>query len=107
MFVDSVRNNLGKDPKNGYDTAIKECMQNNILKEYLTRKSKEVHNMLLSEYDYETDMEVRWEEAYECGIEQGIEQGTIKTASSLKNMGISSSQITQATGLSIEEIEQL
>ncbi len=99
LFVDSVRKNLENDPENGYDKAIKECMQNNILKEYLTRKSKEVHNMLMAEYDYETDMEVRWEEAYE--------QGILKTASSFKNIGISASQIAQATGLSIEEIERL
>ncbi len=65
LFVDSVRKHLEKDPKNGYTKAIKECLQNNILKEYLNRKAKEVNNMLVAEYDYKTDMEVQKEEQRE------------------------------------------
>ncbi|MEQ2820972.1 hypothetical protein AAAU86_13855, partial [[Ruminococcus] torques] len=42
---------------------------------YLMRKGSEVVNMLLDEYDYETDIEVQREEAREQGREEGRKQG--------------------------------
>ena len=39
------------------------------------RKGSEVVNMLLDEYDYETDIEVQREEAREQGREEGRKQG--------------------------------
>ena len=41
-----------------YKKAIKECIEKGILADYLMRKGSEVVNMLLDEYDYETDIEV-------------------------------------------------
>ena len=38
---------------------------------------------------------------------EGIAEGVVKTARNLKQMGIDVSQISKATGLSIEEIEHL
>ena len=38
---------------------------------------------------------------------EGIAEGIVKTARNLKQMGIDVSQISKATGLNIEEIEQL
>ena len=43
---------------------------------YLMRKGSEVVNMLLDEYDYETDIEVQREEAREEGRKQGTLQKT-------------------------------
>ncbi len=48
-----------------YKKAIKECIEKGILADYLMRKGSEVVNMLLDEYDYETDIEVQREEARE------------------------------------------
>ena len=50
-----------------YKKAIKECIEKGILADYLMRKGSEVVNMLLDEYDYETDIEVQREEAREQG----------------------------------------
>ena len=50
-----------------YKKAIKECIEKGILADYLMRKGSEVVNMLLDEYDYETDIEVQREEAREEG----------------------------------------
>ena len=44
-----------------YKKAIKECIEKGILADYLMRKGSEVVNMLLDEYDYETDIEVQRE----------------------------------------------
>ena len=58
-----------------YKKAIKECIEKGILADYLMRKGGEVVNMLLDEYDYETDIEVQREEAYQSGERAGIDKG--------------------------------
>ena len=59
LFVDAVRRNIALDREHGFEKAIKECIKKDILKDYLQRKSKEVINMLIGEYDYETDIAVK------------------------------------------------
>ncbi len=103
IFVDMVRKYIERDPKKGYTEAIKMCMQNNILKEYLERKSKEVNSMLVAEYDYATDIEVQREESFE----QGIEQGIIKTVLNMKRENFNNNIIARVTGLSLEKIANL
>ena len=76
---------------------------------------KEVINMLIAEYDYETDIavqraeerEIAFAEGIEQGIEQGFSDGVIKTALAFKKMGIPIAKIAEGTGLSREEIEKL
>ena len=58
-----------------YKKAIKECIEKGILADYLMRKGGEVINMLLEEYDYETDIEVQREEAYQSGEQAGLNKG--------------------------------
>ena len=42
LFVETVRRHTKLDSENGFKNAIKECIQNDILREYLQRKSREV-----------------------------------------------------------------
>ena len=67
--------------------------------------------MLLMEYDYATDIEVQREEAFEKGVNKGLQQGSqqakIETAKKFLTMGLSLEQISQGTGLSIDEINNL
>ena len=75
--------------------------------------------MLLSEYDYDTDLAVQREEAgriaFAEGIERGIEQGfsdgshqaKLETAAAFKRFGFDIDKIVEGTGLSREEIEKL
>ena len=119
IFVETVRKWKEIDSQNGFEKAVEECIENNILREYLKRKTKEVLNMLLAEYDYETDIAVQRAEEHEIafaeGIEQGIEQGfadgsyqtKLETAKVLKQLGDSVKKIMQATGLSKEEVEAI
>ena len=64
--------------------------------------------MLLTEYDYDTDIAVQRQEAYEDGMEQGITQGSqqakIETAKNLLAENIPLEIILRTTGLSIEEL---
>ena len=80
---------------------------------------REVINMLLAEYDYETDIAVQRAEEHEIafaeGIEQGIEQGfsegsyqtKLETAKNLLEMGFAIEATVRATGLSREEVESI
>ena len=111
------------DRENGFNNAIKECMREGILKEYLKRKASEVINMLLAEYDYETDIAVQREEAgriaFASGIEQGkslglaegkslgLAEGKLETARLMKQANCEVAFIVQMTGLTRDAVEAL
>ena len=78
---------------------------------------KEVINILVAEYDYDTDITVQRAEAgriafaegREQGITQGISQGSrqkaLETAKLLKQLGDSVQKIMHVTGLSKADVE--
>ena len=115
LFVEEVRIQTQLDPENGFTNAVKICIEKGILKEYLQRKAREVINMLIAEYDYDTDIAVQREEAgriaFAQGISQGISQGSrqkaFETAKLMKLEAFDIDMITKMTGLSHEEIEDL
>lgn len=115
LFVEAVRRHSVIDRENGFKNAIKECIQNDILKDYLQRKSKEVMNMLIAEYDYDTDIQVQREEERQIAFAEGEAQGfsdgarkkALETAKILSTMHLSCADIAKATGLSEDEIKQL
>ena len=78
QFMEIVQNYQISGEEEPYKKAIKECIEKGILADYLMRKGSEVVNMLLDEYDYETDIEVQREEAREEGRKQGREEGQKK-----------------------------
>ncbi|MGP1459344.1 MAG: Rpn family recombination-promoting nuclease/putative transposase [Treponema sp.] len=119
LFVEEVRTQMQLDPENGFNNAIKMCIEKGILKEYLQRKSREVINMLLAEYDYDTDIAVQRQESLLQGIRQGIEQGMqqgfsdgtyqakreiIKT---MLTMGYPLDDICKISGLSQDKVQSI
>lgn len=111
LFVEEVRIQRNLDPENGFTNAVKICIQKGILKEYLQRKSREVINMLLAEYDYDTDIAVQRQESLMLGIRQGIERGAyqtkLETARLMKQANCQRDFIMQITGLPAKEIDTL
>ncbi len=99
MFVEETRRLHKLDPEHGFETAIKNCISKGILKEYLERKTMEVNNMLIGEYDYETDIAVQREEAARESIK--------KTVTNMIRKNCDNEFISEVTGLSVEEIEKL
>jgi len=111
QFVEAVRRHVKLDAENGFKNAIKECIQNDILRDYLERKSREVMNMLIAEYDYDTDIAVQREEERQIAFAEGCADGAhhkaLETAKAMKDMNYPISDICTISGLSVEEVEKL
>ena len=130
-FIEQVRSNIENAVSEPFTSAIKEAIKKGFLSDYLNRKSTEVQNMLLAEYDYDTDIAVQRKEAFDDGILQGRNEGiaigeklgeergislgitqgayqkAIETAKNMKSENMSVDMIAHFTGLSVEEIEKL
>ena len=119
LFIETVRRHTKLDSENGFRNAIKECIQNDILREYLQRKSKEVMNMLIAEYDYDVDIAVQREEEREIALKEGIAQGkqegifegshqkALETAKLMRTHNYPIAEICTMTGLTEAEVEKL
>lgn len=59
--------------ENPCEVAVGECIRQGILRDYLIREGSEVLNMLIAEYDYDTDIAVQREEAFADGEAKGEE----------------------------------
>jgi predicted transposase/invertase (TIGR01784 family) len=114
-FIEQVRSNIENNVPEPLTNAIKEAIKKGFLSDYLNRKSTEVQNMLLAEYDYDTDIAVQRREAFDDGLSQGrnegisigLSQAKIETAKNALTMNLSIEQVATLTGLSVEEIEKL
>ena len=114
-FIEQVRFNIENAVPEPFTTAIKEAIKKGFLSDYLNRKSTEVQNMLLAEYDYDTDIAVQRKEAFEDGISIGRNEGislgahkkAVETAKNMKSENMPVNTIAHFTGLSPEEIEKL
>ena len=73
LFVDTVRKYSKEEA--AIRKAINECIERGILADYLRRKGSEVTNMLIAEYSYEEDMQVKQEEALRIGEKRGERRG--------------------------------
>ena len=69
IFVETIRKY--KKEKDAIKRAIYECIEKGILSEYLKRKGSEVRNMLMAEYSYEKDIQIKQEEARLEGEKRG------------------------------------
>ena len=118
-----IRDNQCQGKKDAYKIAIRECISQGILKEYLQRKGSEVCNMLIADYNYELDMEVQREEAREEGFEEGrmagmekgmaegrvegIREGRKEMILKVYSDGKTIAEIANFLGEPVEEIEKI
>ena len=107
LFVEEVRKQTRLDNENGFTNAVKICIEKGILKEYLMRKSREVINMLVAEYDYDTDIAVQRAEERQIAFADGSYQKAVETAKLMKYENLGIDLISKVTGLSVEEIKTL
>lgn len=73
QFIDTVRQYSGEEE--AIKKAINDCIRQGILSDYLKRKGSEVTNMLIAEYSYEEDIQVKQQEAIQQGRQEGRREG--------------------------------
>ena len=126
-FIELVRNYIDSGTDDPFATAISQAVKEGFLSDYLARKSTEVENMLMTEYDYDTDIAVQREEAYEDGLSKGLQQGisqgmsqglsqgikqgayekAVETAKSMLADNLNIQFVAKYTNLPVETIQQL
>jgi hypothetical protein len=122
LFTGRIRENLacGMAQGEAINEGIKYCMENGILQDYLEVHGGEVVSILYTEFNMDDALEVAWEEGFERGVERGDKQGFERgykigfnrwkqeVVKKLKATSmLSSEQISEITGLSVDEIEKL
>ena len=122
---------LGGNLKTAIDQAVKRCIKEDALADFLRKYTREVTGMLFQEITAEEFAEIRAKEAYNDGLKDGFDNGfsdgekagfkngfndgekagaqkkQLEIAASLKKAGIPLEVIAANTGLSKEEIEEL
>jgi hypothetical protein len=76
---------LGSREK-GVKAAVKDCIQNGVLKDFLEEHSSEVLNMLFTEWNWDDALAVRYEEGREEGWGKGREEGWEKSRKEMPGM---------------------
>ena len=112
-FIGKIR----KFEKEGYSReeaiwkAIIYCREHDILKEFLEENATEVLNMLLTEWNWDDALAVRYEEGREEGLEEGLEKGREnereEIARNALSQGVSIDIVLKITGLDMEAINKL
>ena len=102
-FIELVRKSINSGTDDPFTYAISKALKEGCLSSYLARKATEVENMLMTEYDYDTDIAVQREEAFE----EGAEKKAIETAKILLQLSTPIDNISKATGLSLEKLKSL
>ena len=113
----------GGDLKQAIDTAVKACMDEGLIADFLHKHSREVTGMLFHEITVEEFAEIRAREAYADGEKDGYDKGERagreegrsegaaqekrEIAKSMKDKGLEAAMIVELTGLTPEEIEAL
>ncbi|MDR0721024.1 MAG: Rpn family recombination-promoting nuclease/putative transposase [Treponema sp.] len=113
FFIAKARELEGslKDREAAVEAAVKYCISEGVLKEFLELHSSEVMNMLFTEWNWDDALAVRYEEGREEGREKGREEGREKgveeTARKALYEGASIEFIQKITGLDSETINRL
>ena len=80
-LMQAVRDKRASNKPEYLKEAINDCIKSGILTDYLSSRRSEVCNMLIAEYDYDTDIAVTreeaWEDGHDAGLEEGCEKGII------------------------------
>jgi hypothetical protein len=95
-FISKVREHEEKlkNRNEAMKVAIKECIENGVLKDFLETNATEVLNMLLTEWNWDDAFAIQREEGRELGREEGWELGQ-NTVLELARQGYSVEQIEE------------
>ena len=107
-FVAKVRafeKELGSRKK-AIKEAVKYCQKHDILKEFLKTHAAEVLSMLMTEWNWDDALAVRYEEGIEKGLEQGHKE-KLQIAGNLLAKGSTPEFVRDITGLDMDAIKNI
>lgn len=105
-YVDKMRNYAKEMPiELALDKTVAECIELDILRDFLTNNKAEAKQMSIFEYDYKGHMELIREEGIEEGIEKGIT--LVKKIMKLDAAGKSIEDIAKECELTPEEVKKI
>lgn len=111
QLMAKIREYQDKEENDAYKKAVKDCISQGILEEYLRRKGSEVCNMLIADYNYELDMKVQREEAWEDGRDTGLQEGRNKEHRimilKIYNKGKSLAEIADMFDESVDDVKKI
>jgi len=110
IFIDMIRKYQKGAPLGwAIQKAVMECIEQNILRDFLNKHKGEVVNMLLTDMMPPKEKMEREEKAkWIWGIwGEGREVGIKETAKAMKTKGIDVNTIAEITGMTIEQVQQL
>ena len=84
------------------ETAIKECIEQGVLSDYLKHYGSEVVNMLFEEYDAEKALEIRGQEGYEKGKAEGFLKALVGL---VKDGLLTITQAAERANMTVEDFE--
>jgi len=112
-FIATVRKNQkgGMSLQDAVEHAVNQCIEQDILADFLRKHSSEVVNMLFTEFNMETALRIRGEEEREVGRVEGLKKGKkeskIEIAERFLKMGLTVEQVIQGTELPEEEVMKI
>ena len=109
IFVDKVRRYSENQPlEAAIEQTVDECIQEDVLRDFLLTHKAEVKKMCLYEYDEERQRKWDREEGREEGRKEGREEGRMETAARmLEKEKYTDDEIAEISGLEVEEVKKL
>ena len=98
---------LGLSRRDAISRAVKFCLDNGIMGNYLVEHSEEVFNMLALEWNLDDALAARFEEGRNEGRDEGINVGIESVALKMLRKGKSFEEVHEFTDLPIQRLEQL
>lgn len=109
LFIDAIRGYLdkGHTRDDSIEAAIRDCIDRDILKEFLEKHGSEVYSMIFQEFNMETALEVAESEGLAKGESIGLTKGLMEAAKNMKKEGFPKDVIARIVGLDAETVEKL
>lgn len=108
QYVEKVRRHTKEmELSEAVEQAIKECLQEGILVDFLRRNKSEVIAMSIFEYDKDKEEKKLRKAEYEYGYDSGYEAGFEKVVRSMIADKVSVEKIKRYTGYTAEKIREI
>ena len=107
IYTDKVRRYAEElELADAVERAIRECIAEGVLQDFLEKHRAEAKEMSIFEYDQEKHMRQEREEAWADGHSAGVEEARLSMIMQMLKTGMSDEEISHSAGVSKDEIEK-